>query len=91
MNGTLDNFTDLNERLLFIDVISDLRMYYQKNIWIISYEDYTEYSMEKRIKYLSVNNTNFDTKEPIEVAENTEYILISIGKEEMTYEIKRVF
>ena len=91
MNGSLDDFADADEKKLFIDVMSDLRMNYQKNIWIISYQNFTEYSMEKRIKYLSVNNTNFNTKEPIEVAENTEYILISASEDEMTYEIKKVF
>ena len=91
MKGTLGDFTDSREKQLFIDVISDLRLDYQKNIWVISYQDYTEYSMEKRVKYLSVNNLNYNTKEPIEVALNTEYITISISNSEMTYEVKRVF
>lgn len=91
MKGNLENFTDNNEKKLFIDVMCELRRNTGKNIWIINEGDYTDYSMERGVKYLSVNNENYDTKEPIEVAKNTSYILITIDKGNLTYEIKNVF
>ena len=60
MNGSLDSFTDLNERKLFIDVMCELKRDTNKNIWIINDGEYTDYSMERGVKYLSVNNQNFD-------------------------------
>ena len=91
MNGSLDNFTDTSEKQLFIDVMCELKRNTGKNIWIISEGDYTTYSMERDIRYLSVNNQNFNTTEPIEVSKNTSYILITIDDDNLTYEIKNIF
>ena len=91
MKGTLDSFTDSNERLLFINTLRDLKANFNKNILVIENGPYTEYSMEKRVRYLRINNLGIDTSEPIEVAEQTNYIEIDVSKDDMTYEIKRVF
>lgn len=91
MKGSLDNFTDKNERTLFIDVMCELKRNTSKNIWILNEGNYTDYSMERGIRYLSVNNENFNLSEPIEVAEKTSYILITIDGNNMTYEIKNLF
>ena len=91
MKGNLDNFKDTKEKQLFIDVMCELKRNSSKNIWILNEGDYTDYSMERGIRYLSVNNENFNLSEPIEVAEKTSYILITIEENNMTYEIKSLF
>ena len=91
MKGSLDSFTDTYERTLFINTLRDFKQNYQKNIFVIENVNHTEYSMEKHVKYLSINNLTIDTNEPIEVAEKTNYLEILVSPEEMTYEIKRVF
>ena len=92
MNGTLDNFTDSNERKLFIDVMCNLRRESSKNILVLNSGISTDYSMERGIRYLSINSSDYDTSSPIDVAKNSEYILISIDENNnLTYEIKKVF
>ena len=91
MKGTLDSFSDSNERILFINTLRDLKANYNKNIFVIENGPYPEYSMEKRVRYLRINNLGIDKNEPIEVAEQTNYIEIDVSKDDMTYEIKRVF
>ena len=91
MNGNLDNFTDESERKLFIDIMCEIKRNNNKNIWIINEGSYTDYSMERGIRYLSVNNQNFDSKKPLESSLNTSYILITIAGDTLTYEIKNVF
>lgn len=91
MKGNLNNFTDSKEKQLFIDVMCELKRNTNKNIWIITTGENTTYSMERGIRYLSINNENFDTTEPLEVAKNTSYILITIDNNNLTYEVKNVF
>lgn len=92
MKGTLNDFTDSKERKLFIDVMCNLRREYSKNILVLNNGIATEYSMERGIRYLSINSLNYDTSSPIDVAKNSEYILISIDeKDNLTYELKKVF
>ncbi len=91
MKGNLENFTDKNEKKLFIDVMCEIKRNTGKNIWIINEDNYTTYSMERGIRYLSVNNSNYDKNAPIEVAKNDQYILITIENNNLTYEIKNIF
>lgn len=91
MNGNLEDFTDENEKKLFIDVICELRRNNSKNIWVICNDNYTDYSMERGVKYLSVNNTNQNTSNLLEIAKNTSYILITIENDNISYEIKNLF
>ena len=88
MKGNLNDFTDKNERQLFIDVMCDLRRDNNKNVWIITDENYTTYKMERGVKYLSVNNENI---EPEYVSKETSYILISVDKNNFSYEVKNLF
>ena len=65
---------------------------YSKNILILSDGAFTDYSMERGIRYLSMNSSNYDKLSPIEVAQNSEYLLITIdSNNNLTYEIKKVF
>ena len=92
MNGSLDNLTDSRERKLFIDGMCQLRRDNSKNILILSDGAFTDYSMERGIRYLSMNSSNYDKLSPIEVAQNSEYLLITIdSNNNLTYEIKKVF
>lgn len=91
MKGSLKNFVDEAEKKLFIDAMCEIKRSTLKNIWILNEGDYTDYSMERGIRYLSVNNQNFNINEPIEVAKDTSYILITIDENNLTYEIKNVF
>lgn len=88
MNGSLESFSDAQERQLLIDVLSKLKEDTHKSIWVISKGEKTTYSMEKGIKLLTINNQGiaFD-----EVGKNQKYIMITATDEAMTYEIKRVF
>lgn len=92
MNGSLDNFSDSEERKLFIDVMCQLRRENSKNILILCDGMFTDYSMERAIRYLNINSSNYDKNSPIEVARNSEYLLITIDENNsLTYEIKKVF
>ena len=91
MKGNLNNFTDSDEKKLFIDVTCELKRSTSKNIWIINEDSYTDYSMERGIRYLSINNQNIESSEPLEIAKNTSYILITIDGNHLTYEIKNLF
>ncbi len=88
MNNSLDNFEDNEEARLFIDILCDLKREINKNIWVLHQGSYTDYSMERGIKYLGINNniTNVD-----DIPENTKYILITVNGKDLTYEIKSVF
>lgn len=92
MNGTLENFKDKKEKQLFIDTLCDLRRTTSKNIWVIHDGENSTYSMERGIKYLSINNSEINTEDPIEVAKETKYLEITISENnEITYEYKKVF
>ena len=87
MNNSLDNFSDNDEVSFWIDMLCDLRREFNKNIWVLHYGIYTDYSMERGIKYLGINNaTNID-----EIPNNTNYILITVNGKNLSYEIKNIF
>lgn len=87
-NNSLDNFSDNNEARLFIDMLCDLRREVKKNIWVLHTGNYTDYSMERGIKYLGINNNTTDASE---IGSNTNCILITVNGKNLTYEIKNVF
>lgn len=91
MKGSLESFVDEKEKKLFIDLMCEIKRKTAKNIWVISEGNYTDYSMERGIRYLTVNNQNFNKSNPLEKATNTSYILITIDNNNLTYEIKNVF
>ena len=88
INYDSDNFSDNNEARLFIDMLCDLRREVKKNIWVLHTGNYTDYSMERGIKYLGINN---NTTDAFEIGSNTNCILITVNGKNLTYEIKNVF
>lgn len=91
MKGSLDDFTDLKEKQAFIDTLCDLRRKTSKNIWLIRAGEYTTYSMERGVRYLIIGNELVNKDDPMDVAENTKYMIISINGNELSYDIRRVF
>ena len=91
MKGTLESFTDVSEKQAFIDTLCDLKRSTSKNIWLIYQGDYTTYSMERGIKHLIIGNEWIDKIEPLEVAENTKCLIITLDGKNLTYEIKNIF
>ena len=91
MNGSLASFSDGLERDLFVDVLCDLRRTTAKNIWVICQGEKTTYAMERGIKYLSVGNEWISPEEPMERVQNTKYMVITVGDNELSYEIKNLF
>lgn len=88
MNTSLDNFSDSAEAQLFIDVLCELKRETSKNIWVLHKGTYTDYSMEREIKYLGINTK---ITSPNDILTNTNYFLITVTGKELTYEIKNVF
>lgn len=92
MNGTLEDFKDKKEKQLFIDTLCDLRRSTSKNIWVIHDGENSTYSMERGVKYLSINNGEIDSENPLDVANGTKYLEITINKDnELSYEYKKIF
>lgn len=91
MNGSLNDFSDEKERKLFIDTLCDLKRKTSKNILVTQFGNATEISMERGIKYLSVNNSSVDRNDPLDVATNLKYIELSISQNNDIYcEIKNI-
>lgn len=88
MNTSLDNFSDSAEAQLFIDVLCELKRETSKNIWVLHKGTYTDYSMERGIKYLGINT---EITSPNDILTNTNYFLITVTGKELTYEMKNVF
>lgn len=88
MNTSLDNFSDSAEAQLFIDVLCELKRETSKNIWVLHKGTYTDYSMERGIKYLGINTK---ITSPNDILTNTNYFLITVTGKNLTYEIKNVF
>ena len=92
MNGSLESFIDKKEKQLFIDTLCDIKRNTSKNIWVIYDGETSTYSMERGIKYLSINNMDVNKKEPLDVAKETKYLEITITKDnKISYEYKKVF
>ena len=91
LNGSLDDFSDEKEKQLFVDILSELKNILSKNIWVIYKGEKTVQSMEKGIKYICIGNEWVDSKEPLSVAQNTKYMLITVGKDEISYEVKKIY
>jgi hypothetical protein len=62
MNGTLEDFTDSKEKQLFIDTMCELKRSTSKNIWVVHDGEDSTYSMERGVKYLSINNERTNSK-----------------------------
>ena len=92
MNGTLENFKDNKEKQLFVDTLCEIKRATSKNIWVIHDGENSTYSMERGIKYLSINNKTIDEKDPLNVAKETKYLEITISEDnKISYEYKKIF
>lgn len=92
MNGTLNDFTDEKEKQLFIDTLCEIKKSTSKNIWVLHQGENSNYSMERGVKYLSINNEDVNSLEPIDVAREVRYLEITISEtNELTYEYKKLF
>jgi hypothetical protein len=92
MNGTLEDFTDSKEKQLFIDTMCELKRSTSKNIWVVHDGEDSTYSMERGVKYLSINNERTNSNDPLYVATNMKYLEITISKNnEISYEYKKIF
>jgi exopolysaccharide biosynthesis protein len=91
LSSSLDDFTDSLESKLFIDTLCDLRRETGKNIWVIHKGSYTDYSMERGVKYLGINNADIKGEDIMDVANNTKYIMITVNGKNLSYEIKNLF
>ena len=90
LNGNIEDFKDEMEKQLLIDVLCDLKKNTGKNIWVIQKGDNTDYSMKRGVKYLTIASATFGDV-TIEDIRNTNYIMITVNDDKMTYEIKNVF
>ena len=88
LNGSIDNFDDLKERKIFIDTLCELKRKTKKNITVLHTGFYTDYSMERGVKFLGINTKNITSEN---IAKDSSYILISITGNEISYDIKKLF
>ena len=47
--------------------------------------------MERGVKHLIIGNELVNNDDPMDVAENTKYMVISINGAELSYDVRRVF
>ena len=88
LNKPLDDFKDIEERKVFIDILCELNRKLNKNILVLHTGYYTDYSMERGVKFLGINTQNIL---PENIAKDFSYILISITGNQLSYEIKKIF
>ncbi len=90
LNGNINDFKDTAEKKLFIDVLCDLMRSTGKNIWVLQKGDNTDYSMNRGIKYLSIATEEY-VEPSVENIKDTNYIIITVNDNKMTYEIKNAY
>lgn len=88
LNSSIDTFDDLKERQFFVDELCELNRTSNKNILVLHTGYYTDYTMERGVKFLGVNTKNISAEN---IATDYSYILISVLKDKVSYEIKNIF
>lgn len=88
INDSIDEFEDIEERKIFVDLLCDLKRETKKNIVVLHTGYYTDYSMERGVKFLGINTKNISAEN---IAKEYSYLLITITKNEFYYEVKKVF
>lgn len=88
LNDSIDNFEDLKERKLFIDTLCELKRETKKNITVLHTGFFTDYTMERGIKFLGIHTQNITAEN---IASDSSYILISIAGNNISYDIKKIF
>ena len=87
LNNTIDKFEDLKERRVFVDMLCDLHRKTSKNILVIHDGYFNDFSMERGIKFLSINSSYNEVEELFDYR----YLIISIFNHEISYEYKEIF
>ena len=87
LNNTLDNFEDLKERRVFVDMLCELKRSTEKNIFVIHDGFFNDFSMERGVKFLSLNNHCVDDLDKAK----SSYLVVSIFDNEISYEYRRIF
>ena len=87
LNNTIDNFEDLKERRVFVDMLCELKRKTNKNIIVVHNGYFQDFSMERGVKFLAVNNSVLDFKNYAKA----QYLLLSINNHEISYEYKNIF
>ena len=88
LNDSIDNFSDLKERKLFVDILCELKRETKKNITVLHTGYNTDYSMERGVKFLGINTKNIPSEL---IASNFSYILISVVGDNISYKINKIF
>ena len=88
LNGSIDDFSDLEERKLFVDILCELKRKTKKNITVLHTGYYTDYSMERGVKFLGINTQHIS---PEKLAQELSYILITVNDNQIAYEFKKIF
>lgn len=88
VNDSIDEFEDIEERKIFVDLLCDLKRETKKNIVVLHNGYYTDYSMERGVKFLGINTKNISAEN---IAKEFSYLLITITENDFCYEIKKVF
>ncbi len=88
LNESIDNFTDLEERHLFVDTLCELQRSTKKQIYVIHKGFYNDISKERGVTFLGVNNQNTNIES---ISKDTAYLLLTITDESVHYEYKNVF
>lgn len=80
LNGSLNSFTDKKERQLFIDTLCEIKRKTSKNIVVLQHGDDTEITMERGVKYISVNNGAIAEDDHLSTIRNTKHIEITVAE-----------
>ena len=83
LNGSLNSFTDKKERQLFIDTLCEIKRKTSKNIVVLQHGDDTEITMERGVKYISVNNSAIAEDDHLSAIRNTKHIEITVAEKKL--------
>ena len=87
LNNSIDNFEDLKERRVFVDMLCDLRRQTSKNIFVVHDGFFNDFSMERGVKFLSINSQYNEVEELADY----KYLIVSVFENEISYEYKKIF
>ena len=86
LNSTIDNFSDLKERKIFVDMLHDLKEETKKNIYVVHDGFYNDFSMERGVKFLGITELSKEYENSIQDT----FLIISINNKEISYEYRKV-
>ncbi len=83
-NDSIDRFSDIEERMAFLDVIKELS--FEKNIIVVHKGFFSDYSMEYGIRFLGINSENT----PYTDISEHKLLKIAINKNIMSYKYEKI-